>query len=317
MSVGKRTHHDESLGFAGLRIDEGDVERRRQFVGLDGEDLLRLAAAAPVVAAHGAQYVGAFFEYLARFGETAPLFLRPELLHEAKRLKHAHLAAMVQGEYGTRYAQERLRLAKLYSEARLPVRIFLGAYHHLLSAIGLDLVRDLTIDRLEAFRIFASVRKIGFLDMGIIIDSLLAEREHTIALQQEAIQELSTPVLQLREGLLLLPIIGAVDARRAHLLTDTLLRAIRSRRARVVVVDVTGVAAVNPEVANHLVQSVEAARLIGVIVILSGLSPAVARALIELGVNLSAYDVVGDLQSGIERSEHLLGYRVVKDTALA
>jgi rsbT co-antagonist protein RsbR len=316
MSVGNRTNHDESLRFGGLRIDDGDIERRRAFVGLDGEDLLRLAAAAPVIAAHGAQYVGAFFEYLARFEEAAALFLDPELLGEARRLKRAHLAAMVQGEYGTGYAQARLRLAKLYSEARLPVRLFLGAYHHLLSAIGWDLVRDLTIDRLEAFRIFVSVRKVGVFDMGLIIDFLLAEREHTIALQQEAIRELSTPVLQLRNGLLLLPIIGTVDARRAHLLTDTLLLAIRSRRARVVVVDVTGVAAINPEVANHLVQSVEAARLIGVIVILSGLSPAVARALIDLGVNLSAYDVVGDLQSGVERSEHLLGYRVVKDAAL-
>jgi rsbT co-antagonist protein RsbR len=112
-------------------------------------------------------------------------------------------------------------------------------------------------------------------------------------------------------------VVGVVDTPRARRLTDDLLREIRSTRARVVVMDITGVASINVEVANHLVQTVEAARLIGVIVILSGLSPAVARALIDLGVELSAFDIVGDLRSGVERSEHLLGYRVVREHAPA
>jgi rsbT co-antagonist protein RsbR len=307
----------DGLRFDGLRFDETDIERRKRFVGLDREDSARLAAATPIVTARAGEYVDAFFEYLARFDETAALFVRGDVLEEAKRLKRGHLAAMPLGEYGRSYVEQRLQLAKIYSEARLPVPIFLGAYHHLLSAIGFDIAARFAGDPIKAFHVFASLRKVGSFDMGIIIDWLLAEREHTIALQQDAIRDLSTPVLQLRKGLLLLPIIGGVDSRRARLLTEGLLSAVRSRRARVVVMDITGVAAVDLEVANHLVQTVEAARLIGVIVILSGLSPAVARALIELGVELSAFDIVGDLQSGVERSEHLLGYRVVKEGVTA
>src|SRR5262249_60368657 len=86
------------------------------------------------------------------------------------------------------------------------------------------------------------------------------ERERVIREQQEAIRELSTPVLQVRERLLILPIIGLIDPHRARQLTEQLLRGIRANRAKVVVVDITGVAAMDANVANHLVQTVEAAR---------------------------------------------------------
>jgi rsbT co-antagonist protein RsbR len=299
----------------GLRFDEPDIERRKKFVGLQEIDLARLAMASPLVTARASQYVAAFFDYLARFEEAATAFAAQWVLEEARQLKRDHLAAMVRGDYGEKYVDQRLRLARIYSEAKLEVGIFLGAYHHLISSIGIDMVEHFRDDPREGFRIFVSLQKIAFFDMGIILDFLLVERERTIARQQDAIRDLSTPVLQLRQGLLLLPIIGEVDTRRAQLLTDGLLLAIRSTRAKVVVMDITGVSAINVEAADHLLQTVEAARLIGVVVILSGLSPAVAQALVDLGVELSALQIVGDLQRGVERSERLLGYRVVGESA--
>src|SRR5229473_2550145 len=97
--------------------------------------------------------------------------------------------------------------------------------------------------------------------------------ERIIRQQQEAIRELSTPVLQVRERLLILPIIGVIDPQRARQLTEQLLRGIRTNRAKVVVIDITGVAAMDVTVANHLVQTVEASRLLGATVIVTGLSP--------------------------------------------
>ncbi len=137
------------------------------------------------------------------------------------------------------------------------------------------------------------------------------ERERIIRQQQEAIRELSTPVLQVRERLLILPIIGVIDPQRARQLTEQLLRAIRANRAKVVVIDITGVAAMDSNVANHLVQTVEAARLLGATVIVTGLSPEIAQTLVTIGVDLSEMATVGDLQGGIEEAERLLGYKVV------
>ena len=137
------------------------------------------------------------------------------------------------------------------------------------------------------------------------------ERERVIREQQEAIRELSTPVLPVRERLLILPIIGLIDRQRARQLTEQLLRAIRANRARVVVVDITGVPAMDSNVANHLVQTVEASRLLGATVIVTGLSPEIAQTLVTIGVDLRTMNTVGDLQGGIEEAERLLGLEVV------
>src|SRR5881396_1736080 len=90
--------------------------------------------------------------------------------------------------------------------------------------------------------------------------SFVTERERVIREQQEAIRELSTPVLQVRERLLILPIIGVIDSLRTRQLTEQLLRGVRHHRAKVVVVDITGVPTIDAAVANHLVQTVEASR---------------------------------------------------------
>src|SRR5256712_5597852 len=141
--------------------------------------------------------------------------------------------------------------------------------------------------------------------------SFVEQRERIIRQQQEAILELSTPVLQVRDRLLILPIIGVIDPQRARQLTEQLLRGIRANRAKVVVIDITGVAAMDANVANHLVQTVEAARLLGATVIVTGLSPEIAQTLVNIGVELSKMTTVGDLQGGIETAERLLGYKVV------
>jgi rsbT co-antagonist protein RsbR len=145
--------------------------------------------------------------------------------------------------------------------------------------------------------------------------NFVTERERVIRQQQEAIRELSTPVLQVRERLLILPIIGVLDGQRARQLTEQLLRGIRTNRARVVVIDITGVPAIDSTVANHLVQTVDASRLMGASVIITGLSSEIAQTLVTLGVDLSKVNAVGDLQGGIEEAERLLGYTVISGTA--
>jgi rsbT co-antagonist protein RsbR len=139
------------------------------------------------------------------------------------------------------------------------------------------------------------------------------ERERVIRQQQEAIRELSTPVLQVRERLLILPIIGVLDAQRARQLTEQLLRAIRANRARVVVIDITGVPSVDSKVANHLLQTVDACRLMGASVIVTGLSSEIALTLVTIGVDLAKINAVGDLQGGLEEAERVLGYKVARD----
>jgi rsbT co-antagonist protein RsbR len=141
------------------------------------------------------------------------------------------------------------------------------------------------------------------LAMSTIGETYLAEKQVVIRNQQQSLMELSSPVLQIRERLLLLPIIGIVDTVRAREITESLLEKISEWRARTVIIDITGVAAVDSQVAGHLLQTIEAARLMGAHVIVSGVSPAVAQALVVLGVEVNRLRTVVDLQTAIDEAD--------------
>jgi rsbT co-antagonist protein RsbR len=285
-----------------------DIERRLRFVDFTAEDRGHLSAIKSDVLDHVDEHMKAFFDHLSRFEEGQGLFRRAEILDEARRLKREHLKAMVGGQYGLGYVEERFRLGQLYSRAQLEIGLFMGAYHALMTSIGARIMHRFAADGPAGFTHFVSFRKVAFFDLAIIVDAMMADREQTIRRQQEAIRELSTPTLQVRDRLLILPIIGLLDSHRAKQLTDGLLQAIRAHRAKVVVVDMTGVATVDSKVSNHLIQTVEAARLMGAAVIVTGLSADVAQSLVTLGVDLSRLNTMGDLQGGIEEAERILGY---------
>jgi rsbT co-antagonist protein RsbR len=278
-----------------MGLTAAEIDARKSYVGLTAEDAEALKQVRGPVQQAADRIVDEFFGYLARLPEARGLISNPELLAKARREKRAHLIAMVDGTYGEQYVEQRLTLAQIYSRAGIELAVFLGAFNHLLSAL-----RQVVGDT------FASLRKVAFFDIGLIVDVIVHERERVIRLQSEAIRELSTPVLQLRERLLLMPIIGVVDTHRAQLIMESALSAIRTRRARVMVMDVTGVSTVDSKVANHLLQTVAAAKLMGASVIVTGLSADVAQSLVALGIDLQGIHAVGDLQGGLEDAERLL-----------
>jgi PAS domain S-box-containing protein len=168
--------------------------------------------------------------------------------------------------------------------------------------------RDVTAERAAE----AQLQQAQKMEQAAIGDLRAANEE--LARRSEEIRRLSTPVLQLREGILIAPIIGVIDPERARQLIDGLLRAVRAHRAQAVVIDVTGVAEMDTNAAAHLVRTAEAIRLMGAHAIVTGLSAQVAAALVELGIDLGAFDTVGDLRDGLEGAERSLGYCVVRST---
>jgi len=124
--------------------------------------------------------------------------------------------------------------------------------------------------------------------------------------------ELSTAVLQVRKRLLILTVIGAIDSPRAEDLTEQILMGIRANRSKLVLVDVTGVPAIDSRVANLWVFTIEVARLMGVTVIICGLSARVSQTLAQIGIDLSKITIMGGLQEGLEEAKRLLSHKVVR-----
>lgn len=124
-------------------------------------------------------------------------------------------------------------------------------------------------------------------------------RERLETAQQEALRELSTPLIPLAEGLVVMPIIGLLDSARAQLVMETLLSGIVAHQARIAILDVTGVRAMDGAVAESLVRAARAARLLGAEVILTGIEPGAARALVEVSADLTGVQTLGTLQAGV------------------
>jgi anti-anti-sigma regulatory factor/PAS domain-containing protein len=127
----------------------------------------------------------------------------------------------------------------------------------------------------------------------------LALQEQVIATQQALLRELSTPLLPLSDGVLAMPLIGTIDSVRAGEILETLLQGISERHVHTAILDITGVREVGAQTADALVGAARAARLLGARVILTGVSPAVARTLVLLDANLDGIAILSTLASGI------------------
>jgi rsbT co-antagonist protein RsbR len=128
----------------------------------------------------------------------------------------------------------------------------------------------------------------------------LEETLELVRSQRAAIAELSTPVLQLWDDVLAMPIIGAVDTRRSVDITARLLEEIAARQARYVILDITGVDIMDTSTADHFLKLVHAARLLGAECVLSGIRPPVAQTLVAIGVDLSTISTKATLQTALD-----------------
>ncbi len=144
----------------------------------------------------------------------------------------------------------------------------------------------------------------------------LAEKLRIIERQREAIEELSTPILQVWDDILALPVIGVVDSKRSMDIMERLLAEIVARQSRFVILDITGVEVVDTKTADNFIKIIKAAELLGTKCILTGLRPAVAQTLVAIGVDLSSTITLRNLQEGLRECLRQLEKRRVANAAL-
>ena len=141
--------------------------------------------------------------------------------------------------------------------------------------------------------------------------SLVANQQDTIAQQRATISELQTPVIEVWDGILALPIVGSVDTARAQEMNEALLERIVATGSEIVLLDITGVPVVDTAVARHLLETVSAARLLGADVFIVGLSSRMAMTLVQLGIDLSQITTRATLARGLALAFSRLGLAVV------
>lgn len=290
-----------------MNLNQYEIDQRKAWLRLDDEDLVRLRRIDDLVEPHVGKIIDALTDDLLVDRDGSRQAQEP-----SRELLRDYFGGLTSADgLDASFVEGRLFRVNLLQQQVCPdVSWYLAAYLFYLHEVG-TLVRENAADLEDMQAAYRTLAKLVFFDLSLAIDTQAFERNRTIRAQQRELEELSTPVLQLREGLLILPIVGVLDSRRAQQLTEQLLRAIRDRRGKVVVLDVTGVAAVDSRVANHLIQTVDAARLMGASAVVTGVSPEVAQTLVGLGIAFGNVTTIAELQGGVDEADRILGLRVV------
>ena len=165
----------------------------------------------------------------------------------------------------------------------------------------------------ETWRLNEMMDKLGLYTMEVFAKS----REEVILRQQQDMLELSTPVVRLWEGVLALPLIGTLDSARTQVVMESLLRKIVETNSQVAIIDITGVPTVDTLVAQHLIKTVTAARLMGADCIISGIRPQIAQTIVHLGVNLSDITTKSSMADAFLIALQRGGYTFVKKSEVA
>ncbi|HEX3942281.1 MAG TPA: STAS domain-containing protein [Acidobacteriaceae bacterium] len=145
----------------------------------------------------------------------------------------------------------------------------------------------------------------------VTMDGALQIRDQTISRQQEEMLELSTPVVKLWDGVLALPLIGTLDSARTQVVMESLLSAIVETNSQVAIIDITGVPTVDTLVAQHLIKTITAARLMGADCYLSGIRPAIAQTIVHLGISLTDVQTKAKLSDAFALALQRVGKAVV------
>jgi rsbT co-antagonist protein RsbR len=186
------------------------------------------------------------------------------------------------------------------------------------TAVGVFAVKEAVLELLESqgdlasYKFFAEFSRFVD-DLGLyMLDTYAQARESVIAGQTEALLELSTPVVKLWQGIVALPLVGILDSARTQVAMETLLKALVSTGSEHAIIDITGVSAVDTQVAQNLLKTVMAARLLGAECIISGIRPQIAQTMVALGIEFGNVSTKASLADALLLALRRSGQDVVK-----
>lgn len=262
-------------------------------------DLERVRAFGRLVLPKIDEFVRLFYDWLARQPEFHEHFGDPERLARVKQMQRVYWTEVLHAKVDEEYVRKREIVGETHARIGLPLPVYFAAMN-----TSLELLTHKLYDRSLAPDAFAatlrSVTRLVHMDTAIVVDTYSRLTNKKFAEQSRALTEMSTPVTAIWQGILLLPVVGLIDSRRARDVMNAMLAKIAEARAKIFILDISGVAVVDTAVANHLIKITKATRLMGCECILSGISAAIAQTVVELGIDVGEVRTTATLRDALE-----------------
>jgi rsbT co-antagonist protein RsbR len=303
-AMNQTTDHRKYMAI--LKLDEAEIASRRAFFKLSDDDLVRLASLRPFAEKVTDGIVEDFYALLLAHPETRRVFPDEATIRRVKRHQREYFLGLFAGRCDMGYVEDRLRVGATHERIGLAPKWYLGSYRQYLQLILDRLAQELN-DPAQVQAAFLSIQRIVFFDIALAIETYFAANMQALGRHQAAIRELSTPVIRVYERVLLLPLVGAIDSHRAYQIMESVLLHIVEAQAKCIIIDIAGVPVVDTRVADHLLKTTAAVRLLGADTILTGITAQVARTMVQLGLDVSSMHTVSRLSDGIELALGIVG----------
>ena len=261
-------------------------------------DLDHIRAFGELVVPRLDQFVTLFYEWM----ETRPEY--GQFFSDARKLARVQLQQLdywrefFAAEVDEEYLRKRRLVGEAHARIGLPLQTYLAAMNVSLGVLT-ERLHDACVPRDIHAAQLRSVNKLMHLDISIVAQAFTDRVNRIIAEQNESLLDMSTPVTAIWDGILLLPVVGIIDSRRAQNIMDTMLAKILETGALVMILDISGVAVVDTAVANHLIKVTKATRLMGCETTLSGISPSIAQTMVELGIDVGEIHTTATLRDAL------------------
>jgi rsbT co-antagonist protein RsbR len=279
------------------RLDDGDMTRIREF--------------AQIAKPRMQEMVTEWYAWLQTQSEFDQFFSDTETLKRVQRLQDDYWLLFMSGSVDDEYIAMRRKVGEAHARIGLPLNTYFAGMNMFMELFG-KCMRDHDMDDDARSRMEESVTKLLHLDTAVVVETYNHLVEETLTAQAKSLMEMSTPVTQIWSGILLLPIVGIIDSKRARDIMNATLAKIGETQARIFILDISGVGVVDTAVANHMIKITRATRLMGCDCTISGVSPSIAQTIVDLGIDVGRIKTTSTMKDALADAFSRVGMEITK-----
>ncbi len=254
-------------------------------------------------------YVTSFYDWLRTQPEFEQYFSDPDKLAHVHKQQVVYWQEFFDARIDDEYMQRRRTIGEVHARIGLPLAVYFAGMNEFWRIF----TEEMYSGKLSAKDYGTAVRavnKLMHVDTAVVVDTFMKLTSKTISEQSEALMEMSTPVTTLWEDILMLPVVGIIESKRSQDIMNAMLSEISATQSKIIILDISGVAIVDTAVANHLIKITKATNLMGCECLISGISPAIAQTIVELGIDVEDVQTTATLRDALQIAFKITGVEI-------
>lgn len=242
-----------------------------------------------------------FYDWMAEHPDLMSYFHDDEALAHVRHMQQRYWKRFMLADVTDDYLEDRRRIGAVHARIGLPVMFYMAGvsmvYNELI-AMGKELISDHS----RSEELGHCMADLLHLDAALICQSFVDKRDEMLNEQSQAVMAMSTPVTEIWDGILLLPIVGLVDSKRSEDIMNAVLTSVSNFKAKEFILDISGVGVVDTAVANYLINISKATSLMGCKATISGISPAISKTIIQLGIDIANLETTSTMMDALSKA---------------